>query len=238
MSGAAKNRLPSGVRAGMTLARAERLATKAGEGGGRAAQISVALGALMVVGMAAYGVLGTEARTSEAVAGLAAGPEVAAAESSVDVGKLALSAPAGESDTPPALAAPAAGSVELASAGAEAGALALDPAPELAVAAALPCVQRIEGLLVSLHDSVATDGSWDRQQLGVTELVQATLDCDAAGFQVAGSLELLGSGLADLKVEWDRDAKVLGLAMIDRAEASAVETTMARDDKTIKFVIR
>jgi hypothetical protein len=109
--------------------------------------------------------------------------------------------------------------------------------PETAKASAT-CVDKIEEMLVNLRTSAETDESWSTQQEELTGLVQATLDCEGAGFRVAGSLELVGSGLADLKVHWDRNSKVLDLAMIDRVEGSAAKQPAQPDDKAIEFVIR
>jgi hypothetical protein len=244
MAGSRKTELPVGTRAGMTVARARRLAARTGESRSRTSQVYAVIGAVVVAGMAAYGILGagqqgTDADLVVAAVGSAAEP---AASTKTDNAAATANAPETMAVTlAPEVNAPEATApmpTELATA-----ATSLEPATEVqpvdrASISTAECINRVEGMLKTLHAAVSTDESWAKQQQGVTELVQATLDCEDAGFQIAGSLELLGSGLADLKVAWDRDQKVLALAMIDRSELTVTETSAVLDENTIQFVIR
>jgi hypothetical protein len=244
MASSRKTELPAGTRAGMTVARAQRLAAKTGEGRSRGPQVYAVIGAAVVVGMAAYGILGAGQQGSNAELAVAAvgpavdpvvAPQIEASAATTDAPETVAVNLAPEVSAPEAPAPMPTGVV--------ATATDLDAATEarptdLASASTTECINRVEGMLKTLHASVSTDESWAKQQQGVTDLVQATLDCEDAGFQVAGSLELLGSGLADLKVAWDRDQKVLALAMIDRSDLTVTETTAVLDENTIQFVIR
>jgi hypothetical protein len=236
-----KAELPSQGRAGMSMARAERLVAKTQTRANKSSRVFVALGLATVAGMTAYGVLGAKgngpAQGMQAYA--ASEPDVAIAPVPATVEMSAQpTLPAGTAEVEATLA--MVRDADLAGADVPVDAIpeTSPPAPAENTIASAECVDVIEGLLVSLRTSAAADGSWTTQQDGLTRLVQATLDCEGAGFRIAGSLELVGSGIADLKVHWDREGKVLDLAMIDRTEGSVVEEAAVLDDTSIQFVIR
>ncbi|MEO1678364.1 MAG: hypothetical protein AAFU80_09420 [Pseudomonadota bacterium] len=104
---------------------------------------------------------------------------------------------------------------------------------------ALPdCVQSIEDKVASLRSATSGDDAWAAQQGNVAALVQATLDCSHAQLEIAGSLELLGTDLADLRISWDREDWNLDLAMIDGLGQLEAGPDPASDATTIQFVIR
>jgi hypothetical protein len=240
-----KNVLPLSGRAGMSMARAERLVARTQTRGSKSSQAFIAMGIAAVAGMTAYGVIsGKMQQRNEEVMVFAA-----AEAASVAVTPAPSTAVQGGTKTAVQSSAPIVGSEQTdapvaAGASTETVAFATEPGTTAEAVTAQSetaspgCVDKIEGLLVSMRSAATQDGSWASQQEGLTKLVQTTLDCESAGFRVAGSLELVGSGLADLKVHWDREGKVLDLAMIDRTSAPTVEVTPVSDDSSIEFVIR
>jgi hypothetical protein len=240
-----KTELPVSGRAGMSIARAERLVARTQTRGSKSSQAFVALGLAAVAGMTAYGVISgsTQQRGEDVMVFAAAEAGSAASTVAPSVELTADAKPAVQSSAPVVESAqanaPAASvaSTEVVTLAAETGTTAAASTAQSDTASA-GCVDTIEGLLVSMQSAATQDGSWASQQEGLTQLVQTTLDCESAGFRVAGSLELVGSGLADLKVHWDREGKVLDLAMIDRTNAPTADVAPASDDSSIEFVIR
>jgi hypothetical protein len=237
-SGKKPEHLPSG-RAGLSMARAERLVAKTQIRGTRSPQAFVALGLATVAGMTAYGVLsgtGLDRGEDVMVFATAEAGAVAPAASIVTTATVPLetTVPTGRAV---ASAVDAEAVVQTSAAPEENPAAIVASADSPTVSTG--CIDQIEDLLVSLQSSATVADSWSTQQDGLTSLVQATLDCESAGFRVAGSLELLGSGLADLKVHWDRESKVLDLAMIDRTDAPiAANDISSTDASSIEFLIR
>ncbi|MGL4237588.1 hypothetical protein [Tabrizicola sp.] len=220
-------------RAGMPLARAERLAAKTETRSSASPRFYAALGFAAIAGLVGYGVVqnGHDAGMPElalAVAKTDAAAPAAAMSPEAPVSLATAASPIEAMPTTEASAAPSEALPMVASAA----------EPSTAVAASASCLDTIEGLLASLQSAAATDGRWATQQDGLGKLVQATLDCEEADFRVAGSIELAGSGLADLKIRWDRESKVLDLAMIDSFAEPPTQEPASSDDQAIEFVIR
>ncbi len=196
-------------RAGLPLARAQRLAARTGSTSAGGPRAFLALGILSAGAIFAYGAMRP--------VGPAAVPAVfvAAADAAGSAAGAAASA-AGERAAPAAALAPV----------------------EVAAPAAMPaCISTIEAQLDVLRAAAAGTG-WSSQQQNVSKLVQDTLDCSDAKLQIDGSLELIGSGLADLRVRWDRADWTLNLAMIELSAAPAATDGGVADGQAIEFVIR
>jgi hypothetical protein len=210
-----------GQRAGLSVARAQRLSAKTAAPEGQGGRVLAGLGFLAIAGLVGLGILFVNA--PEAVT------EVAAAEA----------APTAPEAIAAALPKPEPAAVEMPVAVAAAEPIAAAEAiPEPLPVAAAPCVQTIEALLASLGTAASKDERWSAHEGDLNQLVQATLDCEDAGFRVAGSLELVGSGLADLKVRWDRKEKILDLAMVDRPADASARPPVRLDEAGVEFVIR
>lgn len=219
-----------GRRAGVSLARAQRLAGKTSTADSVAPRLYVGVGALAIVGLVGYGIYeGTQASAapdSNLIASISTGTP---ADVTAPIAGAASSAPAY------ALVEGAEAVVSPTSA----------PVPDAPVAqpreivAAVPgCVETIERKIDVIRSAAAGENDWNVQQENVTALVQATLDCSDAQLEIAGSLELLGTDLADLRIRWDREDWNLDLAMIDGADLPGEEAAADPEAKTIQFVIR
>lgn len=102
----------------------------------------------------------------------------------------------------------------------------------------IPCVARVEARLADLHATAQTEEARAARQDGLSRLVQATLDCRAAGLEIEGSLELAEMGLADIRVTWQRDSSRLRLTVVDDVPAGGAQVAFSEDGLPVEFVIR
>lgn len=216
-------------RAGMPLARAQRLAARTGGTSAATPRAYLALGILSVAAIIGLG----------AAQGIppAAGPADATPLPAPVAG---VPAPTEEAPAPPAAtivaaADPASGLVQVAADPAE-GTVQAAAGPVVIAAPAATmagCVGAIDGRVGLLRASAGT--GWSAQRDGVLELLQSALDCRDARLEIAGSLELLGSDLADLRVRWNAAERALNLAVVDR---TATPPAAVAEGDAIEFVIR
>jgi hypothetical protein len=106
------------------------------------------------------------------------------------------------------------------------------PRPVLA-----PCVRTIEQRLQSLYDVDDQNAEWDVKRRHIRDAVQSVLDCDQATFEVTGDFELASSDLADLQVVWDRSAANLKLTIVDSIPPSADQAVYTGDGQPIVFLV-
>lgn len=229
-----------GRRAGVSLARAQRLAGKTSSAGTTPSRVYVSLGILAIGGFVGYGLYASENTSEHPIlqAGAAEVTEAPVSGSAPNALALALSTPPAMADTSSEpLPSPELQPIEEAL---EVADTPDSPIPaDSEVVVALPdCVQSIEDKVASLRSATSGDDAWAAQQGNVAALVQATLDCSHAQLEIAGSLELLGTDLADLRISWDREDWNLDLAMIDGLGQLEAGPDPASDATTIQFVIR
>lgn len=228
-----------GRRAGMPLARAQRLVEHTNEARGGMSKAIVGLGIVSVGTLIGVGLMEGERSGANAAVGdaaIASAPQPAAPGTPPVEQEAIATLPAAPEADPLPMSAP-------------------DPAPssqsegtvvasleEPAVAAIEPsgpyCIQVIETQLLDLRASAANDAAWDAKQDDVAQLVQSALDCREAGLEITGSLELIDTPVADLKVTWDRDAWSLALVMIDSAEPTDPTPSESDSGRSIEFVVR
>lgn len=233
-----------GKRAGLPLARANRLAESAEAKKGRGPTFIVATGLLTVAAIVSLGV--TPGNT--ALDKFFNISDSSGAAPVLDVSKrpiaraepVAEPAPVMEQTTAAAVEAP----VETASV-----VEAIEPPAESAKEGRLLamvgdnsndpyCIQRIESRLVSLHAATRSGPEWNNRVNDVSQLVQTTLDCSHAGLQVIGSLELAGTGIADLRVSWNLETWTLDLAVVDSTNRDADLQVASASDQSIEFVVQ
>ncbi|MEO0669547.1 MAG: hypothetical protein AAFZ99_16665 [Pseudomonadota bacterium] len=109
-------------------------------------------------------------------------------------------------------------------------------APLLPSPDAPACVQAVESRLGSLSLSAQQMVPWIDLQDELGTLVQSTLDCDAAGVQIVGSLALAATEFADIRLRWDRDAYILELATV--AHDAADRQMALVDTRSVELVFR
>ncbi|MFP7675470.1 hypothetical protein ACG74X_19140 [Marivita sp. S0852] len=229
-------------RAGVPLARSQRLAKRAGEETGRGAPVLITLtvASAIAIGGAGYfygqpgeaGIPKTE-QMAEMVAAIA--PPVATpidtplffadavedAPADVELAAVDLSAPDMEALIQPEVAEPI-----------TAQAISYTPPAGLA-----PCVARIEDRLNALHGVANVSTDWDTKRDSIRVMAQATLDCDMARMQLDGDIELAASGFASLRVEWDRDDAALNLKIVDSVSQDAQVVAYSDDGLPVEFLI-
>lgn len=206
-----KDRVTAGQRAGLPLARAQRLAVETQKRAKRGrASVLYGVSLLGVAGLVGLGVMST---TSETVTGTA--PSVATAAP-------VPSQPTVASAQTPATVAPSAPIVVT---------LPVDPANPT-------CVQMVETHLNTLYRTSAEDADWTGRQDAVATLIQAALDCDDTSLKITGSLELAGTNLADIRVRWGREDWTLDLAMVDIVGPGAVTDAAEMSNDSFEFVVR
>ena len=124
-------------------------------------------------------------------------------------------------------------------------AIATPAKPVASVASAAPllpspdapdCVQAVESRLGSLSLSAQQMVPWIDLQDELGTLVQSTLDCDAAGVQIVGSLALAATEFADIRLRWDREAYILELATV--AHDAADRQMALVDTRSVELVFR
>lgn len=114
----------------------------------------------------------------------------------------------------------------------------LDQTPVLAPRPVLaPCVRTIEQRLLSLHDADNQNMEWNVKRQRIRDTVQSVLDCELADFDLTGDFELASSDLADLQVVWDRSAANLKLTIVDSIALSADQTVYTDDGQPIAFLV-
>lgn len=233
----------AGQRAGMPLARAKRLAEQTNKVSFGAPWVYTTVGLVAVAGLVGYGLIG----------GTTFAPATGANVASASVTPRALStpAPAGTDAPAPTVAAtepqadmPAFAAADPVDPDIEAEAVAAaepaatTPETEFVPVAAPGCIANIEEQLLALSSLAASGDPTEADQGALSSLVQSTLDCTDAQLKIAGSLELFGSGLADLRVQWDRTDWSLDLAMIDSAFWSENDQAVTANDARVEFVVR
>ncbi|PJI91532.1 hypothetical protein BC777_0361 [Yoonia maricola] len=114
----------------------------------------------------------------------------------------------------------------------------VDPTAPLAPRPALaPCVQSVEQQLFSLHNANDQGAVWDVKRQHIRDAVQSVLDCDVASFDLTGDFELAASDLADLQINWDRSAANLKLTVVDSVAPAAQDVAYTDDGQPIAFIV-
>ncbi len=216
-------------RAGVPLARAQRLAQKADaktqKGGSGLPLVSLLL-AVAVLGGAGYFYSGTIQEPAPLVSVAAPEPAPAAvANPEAEV----VQASSGDAVAEP--------DIEVSTPSTELVAL-FEDAPQLAPRPVLPpCVRTVEERLLGLYNTNSQNAEWDVKRQLVRDAVQSVLDCDQASFGVVGDFELASSDLADLQVNWDRSAANLTLTVVDSVVPSADQAVYTTDGQPITFIV-
>ncbi|MEL6585407.1 MAG: hypothetical protein AAFY65_02535 [Pseudomonadota bacterium] len=112
------------------------------------------------------------------------------------------------------------------------------PARPRTRALVVPCVYDIEQSFEALHLLAAQSPDWDIRRDGIATLMQHAVDCGAASLNVTGSLELAMTDIADLRIRWDRKAARLDLAVIDGTDITAEMAVFSDDGRPIELVLR
>ena len=206
------------ARAGLPLARAKRLAAET-DRQARKGRVGVlyGFGLLGVAGLVGLGVMSSEPATqangSVALATIAQAPAAAAAPSLPDALPVAAPDPT--------------------------------PEPDQAVLTSIPvdptqpaCVQAVETRLDALYQMSRAEADASGVEGAMQGLVQAALDCDKTQLRITGSMELIGTNLADIRVRWGRANRLLDLAMVEIADRQAERPVADIGDDLVEFVVR
>ncbi|MEM9973940.1 MAG: hypothetical protein AAF771_07135 [Pseudomonadota bacterium] len=257
MSGKHVTKTAAAQRAGVPLARAQRLAKATKSASFGTPWVYTAIGLLSAAGLAGYGVIAGSGATSRP-AGTVTTAELANEQvpnSSGALASLSDGAARGFSDlaseTGAAVPSPGlntianvdAREVDTGSSTAPSSQLA-PPAEVVRVSTVFEpvtgpsCIAEVERNILGLSNLMDVDEPLEEQKGALAALVQSTLDCQDARLQIAGSLELFGSGLADLRVHWDRSGWNLDLAMVDSTFGPSGAQSMKADDALVEFVVR
>ncbi len=231
-------------RAGISSARARRLAEKIDDRKPSSGKWLYAVSGIAVVG--ALAVAYNSSAFSALIAGstedgrmaLVAGdaPETTAAPKPVDMQIAREPAPISPQDVP-ALRVAADPTSPIAESGPDAGAPVQASLPDAVPAGAAgpaagapACIAALQTNLDSLKASAGTSETvpWSFKRGEVTKLVQSALDCPDVHFKVDGSLELLELELSDLEISWNEAA----LALTLRTVATDAEASDASSDGT------
>lgn len=95
----------------------------------------------------------------------------------------------------------------------------------------------IVGIEQALADMVSrADASWSDNQETIDAIVQRGVDCPQAGVRIAGSLELAQTGFADLRLQWDRATWVINLTTVDPTLSSPDDIIVT--DRSLEIVFR
>ncbi|WP_299890466.1 hypothetical protein [uncultured Ruegeria sp.] len=238
-----------GKRAGLPLARANRLAETAEAKRGRAPSMIVATGLLTVAAIVSVGVMPANTALSTAFDAL----HGEAVSTSLETPKRPKQRPHNTVENTPlnpetvteTAATPSATDMDLLPdviAKTEPPAQPVLEEPVQVVASINPaapyCIQMIQSRVAALHYVTQTASDWDSRQQDVSRLVQSTLDCSQAGLQIAGSLELAGTGIADLRVRWNLETWTLHLAVVDSAYSESGVQLAGVSDQSIEFVVQ
>ena len=96
------------------------------------------------------------------------------------------------------------------------GGTALAPRPALS-----RCMAQIESHLTALQTASATAQPWDTKRTHIRSAAQTALNCDTAGVTFEGDFELAASDFADLQVTWDRATGRLAFTIVDSVPPGA-----------------
>lgn len=222
------DRTTAGQRAGLPLARAQRLAAETQKRAGKGS-------ASLLYGLALLGVSG--------LVGFGLFTEQSSVPSSVVATQTALpEQPLIASPTAPAMAEVSVPVAEIVSAAVKPLEMEKSAEPQ---AVSLPinsshpaCVQSVETRLNILHETTVSNAHWSKQQSTLSDLVQSVLDCNETRLKIRGSMELIGTDMADVRVRWDLKNWTLDLNMIDNIEQHPALSTSDTTDGTVEFVIR
>ncbi len=78
------------------------------------------------------------------------------------------------------------------------------------------CIRMIDPHLGALTSDVDGGAPWTELKDDLGRLVQNALDCPEAGVQIVGSLSLAATDIADMRLRWDRAENSLELATVAR----------------------
>lgn len=224
-----------GRRAGLPLARAQRLAaeTERRAGKGRAG-VYGAVGVLSVAGLVVFGLMSDASNDRSA----AVTPSVASVAPPLvaEPRQSASTAAVIPSESTPTPQVPVASSTARDTVSGAAEPMRLTSVP---VNASNPaCVQAVETRLSALYQVSDKGNEWAGLEEAIGNLVQAALDCDDAQLRITGSMELAGTDLADIRVAWEREDWLLDLEMVDFADRTAALPAAKINEERIEFVIR
>ncbi len=224
MTNASKDRVTAGQRAGLPLARAQRLTAETQKRARRGGTgVLYGIGIFSVAGLVGFGVMTGQAPDPVQVASLQTSASDAAfdAPTTITASDTVVDAIASVADAPNEFV------------------------PEAPVTTSIPidqndpaCVRSVETRLNSLHEMAVTDVHWSRQQDALSNLVQAALDCSETRLKIVGSIELIGTDMADVRVRWDRNNWTLDLNMIDNIEQQSALASPGITEQAVEFVIR
>ncbi|NNE89049.1 MAG: hypothetical protein HKN27_13320 [Silicimonas sp.] len=100
-----------------------------------------------------------------------------------------------------------------------------------------PCLASIEFRLRLLQTANANNEPWSAKKDYIQSVAQSVLDCDQATIQLDGAVELAASDFADLRVRWDRNAAVLDLTIVDSVPADMYQVAFSDDGQPVEFLV-
>ncbi|SFS15312.1 hypothetical protein [Yoonia litorea] len=100
-----------------------------------------------------------------------------------------------------------------------------------------PCVNAVERHLTNLYRADVTGTQWDTKRQHIRDTVQAVLDCELATFTLDGDFDLAATALADLQVSWNRSAASLSLAVIESTGNKVTPAVLTEDGQPIAFLV-
>ena len=219
-------------RAGMSLARAQRLSTKAdAQSSGKGAPTSlIAAVAVLALGGIGYFALygGTAAEAPATIANVlpAPGTQIVA---DVPVTASAQVFPAVAEAPAPVTADPA---TDLAVAPVAAPLQVFAPRPAMTA-----CLAQVEQHLRDLRATVQNNVPWEGRRGGIRAAAQAALDCPEARLTFNGDFELAATDLADLHVTWDRGTSVLTFTIVDSVPPEEAQVVLTDDGQPFDFIV-
>ncbi|MEL6839821.1 MAG: hypothetical protein AAFP85_11060 [Pseudomonadota bacterium] len=221
----AKPQIEDGARnrAGMPLARAQRLSDKAASKE-RSTSSSTLLVVLAIVATIGGGVVfvNSSAQAPEAAVQditIAALPQVTG-----DTNAVISDVQTASAETPPPTQAP----VDITE----------EPAPSFAPRPTLsPCFERVEDHLTALYRADIQSLAWEVKRDRIRAAAQTALNCEGAGVSFAGDFELTATDFADLRVQWDRTAGHLAFTIVDSMAPEASDVVLTDDGQPIAFIV-
>lgn len=216
-------------RAGVPLARAQRLNEKATAQADRgpSTALPVAISGIALIGVLAFFTMGQSSSPSDV--------------SVTPVGAVKATAQELPQDPTPEIAPAPLETASVAVPDVMRFASAVDAAAEAPAQSArprlAPCIETIEVTLRRLEAVNAQGLDWEAKQLHIQDMAQAGLNCHLAIVQLDGDVELAKSDLADLRVRWDRDSAVLELTIVDSFGDDLHKVAYTDDGQPIEFIV-
>jgi len=100
------------------------------------------------------------------------------------------------------------------------------------------CLGRLERALGDVYDLRGAENTWPAKQEGLRSLLQTGLGCDDARVEMSGNFEIARGDLGSVSVKWNPVNRVLRLTVVDSGTDADHPTILDETGRPVAFVVK